>query len=196
MALDPKLLEIVACPKTRARSIYLESESTLYKPRLAALRDARDDIPVMLVDEATTVDDARARATARQGRGRRRPLQPSRSGRAVTDPLGLLRLREAVSTPPQHCRLRSAGLTVTRRAPRADDMAACGAGRRRTPLGRRPACRRGRPLMPVSLVDHQGLRATVVRGCHRPLVVAVSASGDCTRGGGLCGRAVVEAGAT
>lgn len=58
MALDPKLLEILACPEDKGSLIYLESEQVLYNPRLKRRYEIRDDIPVMLVEEATTVDDA------------------------------------------------------------------------------------------------------------------------------------------
>ena len=58
MALDPKLLEILACPEDKGSLLYFESESALYNPRLKRRYDIRDDIPVMLIDEATTVDDA------------------------------------------------------------------------------------------------------------------------------------------
>ena len=58
MALDPKLLEILACPEDKGPLLYFESEQALYNPRLKRRYEIRDDIPVMLVDEATTVDDA------------------------------------------------------------------------------------------------------------------------------------------
>ncbi len=58
MALDPRLLEILACPEDKGPLLYLEDERALYNPRLKRRYDVRDDIPVMLVDEATTVDDA------------------------------------------------------------------------------------------------------------------------------------------
>jgi uncharacterized protein YbaR (Trm112 family) len=58
MALDPQLLEILACPEDKGPLLYFEDEQTLYNPRLKRRYDVRDDIPVMLVDEATTVDDA------------------------------------------------------------------------------------------------------------------------------------------
>jgi uncharacterized protein YbaR (Trm112 family) len=58
MALDPKLLEILACPEDKGSLLYLESEQALYNPRLKRRYEIRDDIPVMLIDEATTVDDA------------------------------------------------------------------------------------------------------------------------------------------
>ena len=58
MALDPKLLEILACPEDKGSLLYFESEGALYNPRLKRRYEIRDDIPVMLVDEATTVDDA------------------------------------------------------------------------------------------------------------------------------------------
>jgi uncharacterized protein YbaR (Trm112 family) len=58
MALDPKLLEILACPDDKGPLLYFEDESSLYNPRLKRRYEVRDDIPIMLVDEAETVDDA------------------------------------------------------------------------------------------------------------------------------------------
>ena len=58
MTLDAKLLEILACPEDKGPLLYFESEDALYNPRLKRRYEIRDDIPVMLVDEATTVDDA------------------------------------------------------------------------------------------------------------------------------------------
>ena len=57
MALDPQLLEILACPEDKGPLYYLADEDALYNPRLKRRYDIRDDIPVMLIDEATTVDD-------------------------------------------------------------------------------------------------------------------------------------------
>jgi uncharacterized protein YbaR (Trm112 family) len=57
MALSSALLEILACPEDKGPLYYLESEAVLYNPRLKRTYDIRDDIPVMLIDEATTVDD-------------------------------------------------------------------------------------------------------------------------------------------
>jgi uncharacterized protein len=58
MALDPQLLEILACPDDKGPLLYLEDEDSLYNPRLRRRYAIRDDIPIMLVDEAETVDDA------------------------------------------------------------------------------------------------------------------------------------------
>jgi uncharacterized protein YbaR (Trm112 family) len=58
VSLDPQLLEILACPEDKGPLLYLESESTLYNPRLKRRYAIRDDIPIMLVDEAETVSDA------------------------------------------------------------------------------------------------------------------------------------------
>ena len=58
MSLSPRLLEILACPEDKGPLYYVESEDLLYNPRLKRRYDIKDDIPVMLVDEATTVDDA------------------------------------------------------------------------------------------------------------------------------------------
>ena len=65
MALSPALLDILACPEDKGPLYYVEQESLLYNPRLQRRYDVRDDIPVMLIPEATTVDDAEhARLTA------------------------------------------------------------------------------------------------------------------------------------
>ena len=58
MALDPKLLEILACPDDKGPLLYFADEDTLYNPRLKRRYRVQDDIPIMLVDEAETVDDA------------------------------------------------------------------------------------------------------------------------------------------
>ncbi len=58
MALDPQLLEILACPDDKGPLLYFVDEGILYNPRLHRRYDVRDDIPIMLIDEATTVDDA------------------------------------------------------------------------------------------------------------------------------------------
>ena len=58
MALDTKLLEILACPEDKGPLLYFEDESALYNPRLQHRYAVRDDIPIMLIDEAEAVDDA------------------------------------------------------------------------------------------------------------------------------------------
>jgi uncharacterized protein YbaR (Trm112 family) len=60
MALDPKLLEILACPEDKGPLYYFEDEQVLFNPRLKRTYEIRDDIPVMLIDEATTVSDDEA----------------------------------------------------------------------------------------------------------------------------------------
>lgn len=53
MTLAPRLLEILVCPRCKGALEYHERESAL-DCRACKLRYAvRDDIPVMLVDEAT-----------------------------------------------------------------------------------------------------------------------------------------------
>ena len=58
MALDPQLLEILACPQDKGPLLYFPGEDALYNPRLHRRYDIKDDIPVMLVEESTEVDDA------------------------------------------------------------------------------------------------------------------------------------------
>ncbi|HZT65574.1 MAG TPA: Trm112 family protein [Acidimicrobiales bacterium] len=57
MALDPQLLEILACPEDKGPLLYFEEEDSLYNPRLHRRYAIRDDIPIMLIDEAETVSD-------------------------------------------------------------------------------------------------------------------------------------------
>jgi uncharacterized protein len=58
MPLDPTLLEILACPEDKGPLYYFADEDALYNPRLKRRYTVRDGIPVMLIDEAETVDDA------------------------------------------------------------------------------------------------------------------------------------------
>jgi uncharacterized protein YbaR (Trm112 family) len=58
MALDAQLLEILACPEDKGPLLYFEDEDALYNPRLKRRYPIREDIPIMLIDEAENVDDA------------------------------------------------------------------------------------------------------------------------------------------
>ena len=56
--LDARLLAILACPEDKGALFFVADESLLYNPRLRRRYDVRDGIPVMLVEEATTLGDA------------------------------------------------------------------------------------------------------------------------------------------
>jgi uncharacterized protein YbaR (Trm112 family) len=58
MSLDPQLLEILACPVDKGPLFYVADENILYNPRLKRRYEVRDDIPIMLPDEATDVSEA------------------------------------------------------------------------------------------------------------------------------------------
>jgi uncharacterized protein YbaR (Trm112 family) len=58
MALDPQLLDILACPEDKGPLLYFENEDALYNPRLKRKYAIKDDIPIMLIDEAEAVDGA------------------------------------------------------------------------------------------------------------------------------------------
>lgn len=60
MALDPVLLSILACPEDKGPLHYVADEELLFNPRLGRTYPVRDGIPVMLVEEATTLDEAEA----------------------------------------------------------------------------------------------------------------------------------------
>lgn len=60
MSLDPALLAILACPEDKGPLYYLEAEAVLFNPRLNRTYEIRDGIPVMLVEESTTLSDDEA----------------------------------------------------------------------------------------------------------------------------------------
>jgi uncharacterized protein YbaR (Trm112 family) len=55
--IDARLLAILACPQDKGPLYFIADEDALYNPRLKRRYDVRDGIPVMLVDESTTVSD-------------------------------------------------------------------------------------------------------------------------------------------
>ena len=61
MALDPRLLEILACPDDKGPLYYFEPDGSgtgggfLFCPACRRRYEVRDDIPVMLIDEATVL---------------------------------------------------------------------------------------------------------------------------------------------
>jgi uncharacterized protein YbaR (Trm112 family) len=62
MALDARLLAVLACPVDKGPLYYLGDEAGLYNPRLRRRYIVRDGIPVMLPDEAVEVPAAEADA--------------------------------------------------------------------------------------------------------------------------------------
>ena len=56
MTLDARLLEILACPRDKGPLLYFADEESLYNPRLRLRYRVDDGIPVMLVDEAASID--------------------------------------------------------------------------------------------------------------------------------------------
>ena len=74
MALNPKLLEVLACPEDKGPLLYFEDEASLYNPRLKRRYAITDDIPNMLIDESETVgDDEHDRLVAKAERDGIRP---------------------------------------------------------------------------------------------------------------------------
>jgi uncharacterized protein len=58
MALDPLLLEILACPQDKGPLLYFPDEAALYNPRLRRRYSINDGIPDMLIEDAEEVGDA------------------------------------------------------------------------------------------------------------------------------------------
>ena len=55
---DPKLLEILVCPVTKATLRYDRARQELVSIEAGLAYPIRDGIPIMLVDEARRLDDA------------------------------------------------------------------------------------------------------------------------------------------
>jgi len=53
MTLSPQLLAILVCPKCKGELEYRTTESALICPTCRLRYAVRDDIPIMLIDEAT-----------------------------------------------------------------------------------------------------------------------------------------------
>ncbi len=53
MSLSPQLLDVLVCPRCKGALEYRERESSLVYHRCSLRYAVRDEIPVMLVDEAT-----------------------------------------------------------------------------------------------------------------------------------------------
>jgi len=58
VALDPLLLEVLACPEDKGPLLYFPDEDSLYNPRLHRRYAINEGIPDMLIDDAHTVSPA------------------------------------------------------------------------------------------------------------------------------------------
>ena len=56
MAIDQRLLEILACPKCKGDLILTEDKDGLICNACKLLYPIKDDIPIMLIDEAIKLD--------------------------------------------------------------------------------------------------------------------------------------------
>ena len=56
MAIDPELLEILACPKCKTTVVLVNNDSGLKCRTCRRVYPIKDDIPVMLIDEARIED--------------------------------------------------------------------------------------------------------------------------------------------
>ncbi|MCP5365293.1 MAG: Trm112 family protein [Hyphomicrobiales bacterium] len=61
--IDPKLLELLVCPLTKEALRYNEEADELISISAGLAYPVRDGIPIMLVDEARTIDDDEMRRT-------------------------------------------------------------------------------------------------------------------------------------
>ncbi|MEM8772235.1 MAG: Trm112 family protein [Pseudomonadota bacterium] len=55
--IDPKLLEILVCPQTRGPLVYDREKGELLSKKAALAYPIRDGVPIMLIDEARSLDD-------------------------------------------------------------------------------------------------------------------------------------------
>lgn len=55
--IDPKLLDLLVCPLTKAELTYNESTNELWSSKASLAYPVRDGIPVMVVSEARQLSD-------------------------------------------------------------------------------------------------------------------------------------------
>ncbi|RME61907.1 MAG: Trm112 family protein [Alphaproteobacteria bacterium] len=58
--IDPKLLDILVCPLTKAPLRYDKARQELISDSAKLAYPIRDGVPIMLVEEARALDDAKA----------------------------------------------------------------------------------------------------------------------------------------
>ena len=68
--IDPRLLEILVCPKSKKPLLYFEEEGFLFCPDSRLLYRIEYDIPIMLIEEAEELDPERADQLVQQARAR------------------------------------------------------------------------------------------------------------------------------
>lgn len=64
LTIDPRLLEILVCPLTKAPLTYDRERQELVSEQARLAYPIRDGIPIMLVEEARHLDETPARAAA------------------------------------------------------------------------------------------------------------------------------------
>jgi uncharacterized protein YbaR (Trm112 family) len=68
MALDPQLLEILACPEDKGSLLFFATEQVLYNPRLKRKYPITNDIPNFLDDAVVMADDAEDKRLAEKAK--------------------------------------------------------------------------------------------------------------------------------
>ena len=63
---DPRLLEILVCPRTKTSLVYDEARQELISRAARLAFPIRDGIPIMLEDEARQLDEDELRASSRR----------------------------------------------------------------------------------------------------------------------------------
>jgi uncharacterized protein len=63
---DPRLLEILVCPRTKTTLIYDQARQELISRAASLAYPIRDGIPIMLEEEARQLDDEEIRALNRR----------------------------------------------------------------------------------------------------------------------------------
>ena len=62
MTISPQLLQLLVCPEDKGELLYFVGDASLpealYNPRLKRRYSIRDGIPIMLIEEAQTLDEA------------------------------------------------------------------------------------------------------------------------------------------
>jgi uncharacterized protein YbaR (Trm112 family) len=64
--IDPRLLEILVCPRTKTSLIYVEARKELVSRAARLAYPIREGIPIMLEDEARPLDEEELRALGRK----------------------------------------------------------------------------------------------------------------------------------
>ncbi len=100
MAVDKELLDILACPKCKGPLILTKDGAGLICEPCRLLYDIKDDIPIMLIDEAHPLPEDYKPAGSKGGRAAAGRKKPAPAKKAKKVPAGKPKAKKSAAKKP------------------------------------------------------------------------------------------------